>query len=220
MTEIQYEFMRDIIENPFDDTPRLIYADWLEDNGKEDAGQAIRDAVLNGREPCGNLHSVSGSWWMGEGKGSFLPVSEYSRLPTAQKGVVLHIRRGFVSELVMGHEVGEEIYLPLPNPRWIKQLFRVQPITAIDCQMYYQECIHDLADGSHRVIVSLRLTDVDWGNTPPRCASTSPGQGRARVQGYLFDSRNDAVAALRLALVRFYRRTVGLQRLPDHELMA
>jgi uncharacterized protein (TIGR02996 family) len=26
-------FLRDILEHPDDDTPRLIFADWLEDNG-------------------------------------------------------------------------------------------------------------------------------------------------------------------------------------------
>ena len=27
-------FLRDIVENPDDNTPRLVFADWLEDNGQ------------------------------------------------------------------------------------------------------------------------------------------------------------------------------------------
>ncbi len=37
-----YDFLADIIANPADDTPRLIYADWLEENGEEDYASFIR----------------------------------------------------------------------------------------------------------------------------------------------------------------------------------
>lgn len=36
------EFMRDIIANPDDDIPRLIYADWLDERGKTEQAQFIR----------------------------------------------------------------------------------------------------------------------------------------------------------------------------------
>ncbi len=35
-------FLADIIEHPDDDTPRLIYADWLEDHGEPERGEFIR----------------------------------------------------------------------------------------------------------------------------------------------------------------------------------
>ena len=35
-------FLRAIIEHPEDDTPRLIYADWLEENGDPDRAEFIR----------------------------------------------------------------------------------------------------------------------------------------------------------------------------------
>lgn len=35
-------FMKAIIANPADDTPRLIYADWLEDHGEAERGELIR----------------------------------------------------------------------------------------------------------------------------------------------------------------------------------
>jgi uncharacterized protein (TIGR02996 family) len=35
-------FLHDIVANPDDDTPRLIYADWLEDHGDPDRAEFIR----------------------------------------------------------------------------------------------------------------------------------------------------------------------------------
>jgi uncharacterized protein (TIGR02996 family) len=35
-------FLRDILANPGDDTPRLVYADWLEDHGEHDRAELIR----------------------------------------------------------------------------------------------------------------------------------------------------------------------------------
>lgn len=35
-------FLQDIIEHPADDTPRLIYADWLEEHGEEERAEFIR----------------------------------------------------------------------------------------------------------------------------------------------------------------------------------
>jgi uncharacterized protein (TIGR02996 family) len=37
--------LQDIIENPADDVPRLIYADWLEENGAEERADFIRQAI-------------------------------------------------------------------------------------------------------------------------------------------------------------------------------
>jgi len=38
----QIGFFRDILANPEDDTPRLIYADWLDDQGDEARAEFIR----------------------------------------------------------------------------------------------------------------------------------------------------------------------------------
>jgi uncharacterized protein (TIGR02996 family) len=35
-------FLADIVEHPDDDTPRLVYADWLEDHGEEAQAEFIR----------------------------------------------------------------------------------------------------------------------------------------------------------------------------------
>lgn len=42
MTSHEQGFLQTIVENPFDDTPRLIYADWLEEHGNEPRAEFIR----------------------------------------------------------------------------------------------------------------------------------------------------------------------------------
>jgi uncharacterized protein (TIGR02996 family) len=39
---IEQGFLHDILENPEDDTPRLVYADWLEDQGRVERAELIR----------------------------------------------------------------------------------------------------------------------------------------------------------------------------------
>lgn len=43
----QFGLLQGIIENPKDDAPRLIYADWLEDHGQDAYAAYIRDRVRN-----------------------------------------------------------------------------------------------------------------------------------------------------------------------------
>src|SRR3954471_9486928 len=43
---LQDGFLADIIEHPDDDAPRLIYADWLEENGDQARAQFIRAPCL------------------------------------------------------------------------------------------------------------------------------------------------------------------------------
>ena len=35
-------FLADVIENPDDDAPRLVFADWLDDNGQSERAEFIR----------------------------------------------------------------------------------------------------------------------------------------------------------------------------------
>lgn len=42
MTPIEKQALRDICENPFDDAPRLIYCDWLEEQGRNERTEFIR----------------------------------------------------------------------------------------------------------------------------------------------------------------------------------
>jgi uncharacterized protein (TIGR02996 family) len=43
MTE---DFLQAIIDAPEDDAPRLVYADWLEDNGQPERAEFIRPRLL------------------------------------------------------------------------------------------------------------------------------------------------------------------------------
>src|SRR5262245_11077458 len=47
-------FMDDICANPDDDTPRLVYADWLEQNGHTERAEFIRMQIAAYRLPKGD----------------------------------------------------------------------------------------------------------------------------------------------------------------------
>lgn len=42
VNDLEHAFLQDIIENPDDDTPRLVMADWLGENGQEERSEFIR----------------------------------------------------------------------------------------------------------------------------------------------------------------------------------
>lgn len=48
MTPAEAAFLSAIIERPADDTPRLIYADWLEEQGRGEWAEFIRAAIAKG----------------------------------------------------------------------------------------------------------------------------------------------------------------------------
>lgn len=113
-------FLRDICEHPGDDAPRLIFADWLEDNGRPERAEFIRGSIrvpqcshlaltrddpfpLLGLEP-GTPTLVGGgptgrgelrTWAWGETDALGLVVTDLGR------GLSYRVDRGFVSG-VMG----------------------------------------------------------------------------------------------------------------------
>jgi uncharacterized protein (TIGR02996 family) len=46
-------FLQAILDAPADDTPRLVYADWLEEHGQPDRGEFIRVQCALARLPDG-----------------------------------------------------------------------------------------------------------------------------------------------------------------------
>lgn len=44
-------FLADISEHPADPTPRLVYADWLEENGRHEMAHAMRWMARRGKRP-------------------------------------------------------------------------------------------------------------------------------------------------------------------------
>src|SRR5262249_44531588 len=86
-------FLAEILERPEDDAPRLVYADWLEDNGDPDRAEFIRAQCERARLPAGDqrhaallrreevllrrnrkawlaeLPRLDGGWWQELGRG-------------------------------------------------------------------------------------------------------------------------------------------------------
>jgi uncharacterized protein (TIGR02996 family) len=49
--DLEKGFLADVVENPGDDTPRLVFADWCEDNGQSDRAEFIRVQLELARLP-------------------------------------------------------------------------------------------------------------------------------------------------------------------------
>ena len=58
----QVAFLNAIHDNPDDDTPRLVYADWLEEHGEPDRAEFIRVGVELARVP-GSCSCWPGTGW-------------------------------------------------------------------------------------------------------------------------------------------------------------
>lgn len=55
-------FLADILDRPADDTPRLVYADWLEDNGESGRAEFVRVQVELAREPPARPSVTAENW--------------------------------------------------------------------------------------------------------------------------------------------------------------
>lgn len=132
MISTHFGFLEDIIANPADDTPRLVYADWLEDEGVGDYAafvrRSVRAAALGDPEPpvmerlLGDLKTNLWKWFgpclpPPQGMGMEVPkmlkvlfrereslVVEMSFRPVeaTKPAWRLTIERGFVSRAEMG----------------------------------------------------------------------------------------------------------------------
>ncbi len=98
-------FLQAICENPDDDTPRLVYADWLEEHGNAERAEFIRTQIDLSRlpeyEPLWQRYRASRRWGLLEGdlrKG--LP-----KLPEGLEWVHLCFHRGFPWK-VWVHDLG------------------------------------------------------------------------------------------------------------------
>lgn len=89
-----------IIANPDEDTPRLVYADWLQENGQEERAEFIRSQCngSNGKK----TNSIIGTWFNVFGRGfevtwrsSSLFLWSYGELPRNSAT----IRRGFIDRI-------------------------------------------------------------------------------------------------------------------------
>src|SRR5262245_51174460 len=95
-------FLRDIIEHPEDDAPRLIFADWLEDNGDPDRAEFIRvqcelDPLSRGQARWEELTARSMDLWSAN---HVRWVHELPVLPGVKWGP--H-ERGFAATILFAH---------------------------------------------------------------------------------------------------------------------
>ncbi|MCE9564515.1 MAG: TIGR02996 domain-containing protein [Planctomycetes bacterium] len=91
-------FLDDIVANIDEDTPRLVYADWLTENGQEDRGEFIRVQVERARLPSWDAAQVRlrlreqqllkqyGESWLAE-----LPAVEGARWEGFRRGIVAEV---------------------------------------------------------------------------------------------------------------------------------
>lgn len=110
MADISAAFMKDIRENPGDDAPRLVYADWLEDNGDPEYAEFIRDQIA-GRDAFGLFTRLWGRVWSRSAPPSWRfcgygvdheggeSYARFAATPGAIESAFLVWRRGFVAEV-------------------------------------------------------------------------------------------------------------------------
>lgn len=111
-------FLLAIVSNPDDDAPRLIYADWLEEQGETDRAALIRSQIdresLPGGDPRGDTLLLQIHKLLSD-HGSALAA------PFAHFGLLENYRRGFPEELTSDARVflkhSDELFRKLPIRR-------------------------------------------------------------------------------------------------------
>jgi uncharacterized protein (TIGR02996 family) len=105
MTESE-AFVRAIAETLYDDTPRLVYADWLEDHGDPDRAEFIR--VQCELEPMRDRYEIDRAAQLHRREGELLHLHAKTWLGAMPKGwddwragVECEFRRGFVDTVSM-----------------------------------------------------------------------------------------------------------------------
>jgi uncharacterized protein (TIGR02996 family) len=125
-TVLGRQFLRDICGHPDDDTPRLIFADWLDEQGHADRAESIRVAIalaqLKGRDRRSpralELRRRKASLYNGANSSAWAwPIPELCSVSSR-----FAFARGFVTDLTAG------IALFLDNAHI---LFSIHPITCV-----------------------------------------------------------------------------------------
>jgi uncharacterized protein (TIGR02996 family) len=141
-------FLHDIIEHPDDDTPRLVYADWLEDNGDPERAEFIRVQIRLVREP--DNHPERQAWLKRE---KTLLRAGRKRWAAALQGTRGQYRfhRGFVEYL----RVDATSLLSRGDRPWR------QPLRMLACPLVFAEELRRLA----ALPQLARLAVLDVGST-------------------------------------------------------
>jgi uncharacterized protein (TIGR02996 family) len=149
-------FLWDITDNPADDTPRLIYADWLEEHGQPERAEFIRlqccrarlsaddseQSVLAARESA--LLACHESDWL-------------ATLPSLEDVTWVELHRGFVEEVCV--ESAEAFLEHAPA------LFRAAPVRRVQIRRIDPSSARDLAGSPYLG----RLIELNLGNGTGLC---------------------------------------------------
>ena len=180
-------FLAAILDSPDDDTPRLVYADWLEENGQEARAEFIRVqcelARLEGYEcKCGGLFACAGCARFIHRGGNSLRRRERELLadpavtPAQPHVSAVTWRRGFVESITCTaadwHRHGKAILAAQPVREVRLHAIDLEERVGIDCVVegaelriarYENQYIYTHADGN----VSVYAKAVITGPPPP-----------------------------------------------------
>ncbi len=120
-------FLQAILEEPDDDGPRLVFADWLEENGRPERAEFIRLQIERSRRP---FHD-RGRLYPGERENALLAAHGKEWLASAPEYARDRLRfdRGFP---------GQADYVEVENfVNWDARLWQVAPVTHVSLTDYY-----------------------------------------------------------------------------------
>lgn len=206
--------LRTILADPADDTARLVYADWLEENGEEERGHYIRFGLDYGYHRGMESDGSTGNEW--ERAVDVWPPIDWPdsmhtifRLtPEDRRGVSWVWRRGFV----------ESVSLPLAEFRTqVPNLFAAHPVTDVR--------LNDREPLGIRGVPSVAWLVDGFGpdrSMLPRELFHELGEGILGNDNSTmlmsFPTRQAAMDALSRACVAWARDLVGLPPLPAQNL--
>jgi uncharacterized protein (TIGR02996 family) len=149
-------FLDDVLAHPEDDTPRLIYADWLEDLGEADRAEFIRSQIER-------IHLHPGhprSRWLLQREVALLERGEFAWAGPLLPQLVTHFayRRGFVESI----SLSARDFL-----RRGEELFRLAPLRRIHLTevLDLQELLADSSQARHFASLLTRVRELDFNRT-------------------------------------------------------
>jgi uncharacterized protein (TIGR02996 family) len=132
-------FLDDIVANIDDDTPRLVYADWLMENGQDDRAEFIRVQIQRTRLPAWDaaqvrlrlreqkLLELHGEEWLAE-----LPVIEGAKWEGFRRGIVAEVKfASFEAMRQSAHACRAVAPVEAVTVRWPRRKEAVQTATPI-----------------------------------------------------------------------------------------